>query len=44
MESGYLENCVWIYAHANDLNQGVILWVIWFLWSCANQKHYLEMV
>ena len=24
MDSEYLENYVWIYAHANDLNQGVI--------------------
>ena len=28
MDSKYLENCVWIYAHASDLDQGVVLWGI----------------
>ena len=36
MDSKYLENCVWIYAHASDLDQGVVLWGIWFLCSCDN--------
>ena len=35
MDSGYLENYVWIYAHA-DLNPNVFLWGIWFLCSCDN--------
>ena len=36
MDSKYLENYVWIYAHASDLNQGVVLWGIWFLCSYDN--------
>ena len=36
MDSEYLENYVWIYAHASDLDQGVVLWGIWFLCSCDN--------
>ena len=36
MYSKYLENYVWIYAHASDLDQGVVLWGIWFLYSCGN--------
>ena len=36
VDSKYLENCVWIYAHASDLDQGVVLWGIWFLGSCEN--------
>ena len=36
MDSEYLENYVWIYAHTNDLDQGVVLWDIWFLYSCGN--------
>ena len=31
MNSEYLESYVWIYAHASDLDQGVVLWGIWFL-------------
>ena len=27
MDSEYLENYVWIYAHANGLDQGIVLWV-----------------
>ena len=34
MDSKYLENCVWSYAHTSDLDQGVFLWGIWFLCSC----------
>ena len=30
MDSGYLENYVWIYAHTSYLDQGVVLWDIWF--------------
>ena len=26
MDSEYLENYIWFYAHANYLNQGVVLW------------------
>ena len=36
MDSEYLENYVWIYTHASDLGQGVVLWRIWFLCSCGN--------
>ena len=36
MDSEYLENYVWIYADASDLDQGVVLWGIWFLCSCDN--------
>ena len=36
MGSEYLENYVWIYVHASDLDQGVTLWGIWFLCSCDN--------
>ena len=36
MDLEYLESYVWIYAHASDLEQGVVLWVIWFLCSCDN--------
>ena len=36
MDSKYLENYVWIYAHASDLDQGLVLWGIWFLCSCDN--------
>ena len=36
MDSKYLENYVWIYAYASDLDQGVVLWGIWFLCSCDN--------
>ena len=27
MDSEYLENYVWIYAHAIGLDQGIVLWV-----------------
>ena len=33
MDLEYLENYVWIYAHA-DFNQNVVLWGIWFFCSC----------
>ena len=36
MDSEYLENYVWIYANAGDLDQGVVLWGIWFFFSCDN--------
>ena len=36
MDSEYLENYVWIYAHASDLDQGVVFWGIWFLCSSNN--------
>ena len=36
MDSEYLENYVWIYADASDLDQGVVLWGIWFLCNCDN--------
>ena len=36
MDSKYLENYVWIYAQVIDLDQGVVLWGIWFLCSCDN--------
>ena len=29
MDSEYLENYVWIYVHAIDLDKGVVLWGIW---------------
>ena len=31
MDLKYLESNVWIYAHASDLDQDVVLWGIWFL-------------
>ena len=33
MDSGYLESYAWIYAQASDLDQGVVLWGIWFIYS-----------
>ena len=43
MDSEYLENYVWTYAHASDSDQGVVLWGIWLLCSCDNKKHCLEI-
>ena len=36
MDSEYLESYVWIYPYASDLDQAVVLWGIWFLYSCDN--------
>ena len=36
MDSQYLGNYVWIYAYTSDLDQGVVLWGIWFLCGCDN--------
>ena len=29
-----LENYVWIYAHVAYSDQCIVMWGIWFIWSC----------
>ena len=35
-DSEYLGNYVWIYPHASDVDQDMVLWGIWFLYSWDN--------